>query len=103
MVVYNAHKMMEEQYYVILVGMYEDSPAAAKTTRTGSATAIYPCHRCVMEAQLVEGCNKSTYYPVGYKEKVTLSVYPLLDEHVPWRRGIDPAKSKRERKVLMGE
>lgn len=71
-----------EQYYVILVGVYGDSPATQKIVGAGSATGTFSCKWCVLQSVPIQGASKTTLYPAGYVERTVIDKYHLVDKHV---------------------
>lgn len=57
---------------MVLVGVYADSPAAAKVTNSGGPGSIFPCRYCVIESSSYEGPNKVHRYPAGYVEPIVM-------------------------------
>lgn len=48
MTVYDSHKQTTRELYVILSGIFADSPARKKTNCAGGANAHFPCPWCIM-------------------------------------------------------
>lgn len=88
MKVYNACQKIEEEYFVILVGLHADSPGAAKVANAGSANANFCCKWCVLQSVPIPNKNPNskkttTPYPGGYVKATTITRYALMEDHVP--------------------